>query len=406
MKLKIKKHLIKSIFLAALTALVIILVAYTYFDNNRNTTAQPEKIYYVINPYENVDWDLYGQYKANFHTHSTNSDGINSVRDMVEKYYAMGYDILGITDHNFLSLNWNAIGFSSITAKRLNEISTGLGRSGNPMISIDYSAEQSSVEHINTFWASFINTYDDMQTDVILKCESLGGISHINHPSRYTGGYAADDKISAAASNNITNIKKYTNIFLEYSSCVGMEIISKLDSDSKGDRILWDNILERTTPHDRFVWGFAGDDAHSREAAGYAWNVMLMPELNQAETRTAMENGAFYAVSRVSRFDGINRYYPDGVEICDEGNESTLYLLGQSAPGISRIEVIGSTIAISGTDYDTIEWIADGAFIAVGETIELNDYLRYIGSYVRAQLKSETGIAFTQPFGIKKIALN
>lgn len=56
-----------------------------------------------------------------------------------------------------------------------------------------------------------------------------------------------------------------------------------------------------------------------------------------------------------------------------------------------------NAITISGADYDTIEWIADGEVIATGKTLDLNDHEEEIGSYVRAQLKSDTGIAFTQP---------
>ncbi|MCL2549964.1 MAG: hypothetical protein FWE78_03390, partial [Methanimicrococcus sp.] len=150
----------------------------------------------------------------------------------------------------------------------------------------------------------------------------------------------------------------------------------------------------------RSVWGFSNDDTHSTNATGYSWNVMLMPELNDKETRIAMENGAFYAVSRVSRLDGINRYYPNGTEVIGAGDGTTLYLMNQSTPSISNIAVSESTITITGANYTSIEWIADGKVIATGETINLNDHKTEINSYVRAQLKSGTGIAFTQPFGV------
>lgn len=85
-----------------------------------------------------------------------------------------------------------------------------------------------------------------------------------------------------------------------------MEIINKIDNESRYDRILWDNILKVMMPEGRNVWGFSNDDTHSLNATGYSFNMMLMPELTIASTREAMENGTFYAVSRVSRVDGIN----------------------------------------------------------------------------------------------------
>jgi hypothetical protein len=77
-------------------------------------------------------------------------------------------------------------------------------------------------------------------------------------------------------------------------------------------------------------------------------------------------------------------------------------MLSQNTPSISNIETnaYNGTITISGTDYETIEWIADGVVIATGKTLILLDHQEKMSSYVRAQLKSNTGIAFTQPFGI------
>lgn len=181
-----------------------------------------------------------------------------------------------------------------------------------------------------------------------------------------------------------------------------MEIINKLDNESRWDRIMWDNILMELMPEGRNVWGFSNDDTHSLNATGYAFNMMLMPELTIEETREAMENGTFYAVSRISRIDGINATYPDGTDVRGSGNSSTLYMLEQATPSLSNIVVDQdeNSIAIEGADYDLVEWIADGEVIATGNFIDLNDYQDKVGSYVRAELKSDTGIAFTQPFGV------
>lgn len=370
------------------------------FAANVQQPTQYEKSYEITNPYENVDWTTYGQYKADFHAHSTNSDGGNLTKDMVEDHYRKGYDILSMTDHNYLTKSWEQVNIGAIDSAREAEIVAGVGRNGKGMIDINNTDEQSVVDHINSFFADFNNSSGATMASTIQSVENLGGI---NHAGRYTGG-AAGGAAGIAASNNPATIQKYVDLFAAYKSCVGMEIINKIDNESRCDRILWDNILKEMMPNGRFVWGFSNDDTHSLNATGYSWNVMLMPSLSQETTRKAMETGAFYAVSRVSRLDGINATLPNGSSMPGSGTSSTLYLLDQTTPGISNIAVNqkDNSITITGQNYDTIEWIADGNVIATGTTLDLNDHENEINSYVRAQLKSSTGIAFTQPFGVKE----
>lgn len=376
----------------------------TTFAAQNEIPNQFEKMYTITSPYAQVDWDSYVQYKADFHAHSTNSDGGVLMKDTVEDHYNKGYDILAMTDHNYLTTRWSE-GKNGLTAEREAELEAGIDRDGRGMIDIYQSDEQSVVDHINSFFAPFNNEAGATMATTIQSVEELGGITHINHPGRYTGGKKGGED-GIAASNDPANIQKYVNLFNAYPSCVGMEIVNKIDNESRCDRILWDNILKETMPEGRFVWGFSNDDTHSLDATGYSFNMMLMPELSREETRTAMENGAFYAVSRVSRMDGINATLPNGKSMPGSGNTDTLYLLDQVTPTISNIQVddAENAITISGQNYDQIEWIADGEVIATGKTLDLNDYEDDIHSYVRAQLKSDTGIAFTQPFAVAEKA--
>ena len=367
-------------------------------------STQYEQMYTITSPYANVNWKKYGQYKADFHAHSTNSDGGVLLKDTVEDHYSKGYDILAMTDHNYLTESWSK-GNNGITAKREKEIEKGKGRNKKGMIDIYQSEEQSLTDHINSFYAEFNNKQGATMASTIQSVQEAGGITHINHPGRYTGGKYGGEK-GLGASNDQATIKKYVDLFNAYSSCVGMEIVNKIDNESRCDRILWDNILKETMPQGRFVWGFANDDTHSINATGYSFNMMLMPTLSREETRKAMETGAFYSVSRVSRLDGINASLPNGNDMPGSGNTDTLYLLNQTTPSISNIKVDDeeNSITIYGANYKEIEWIADGEVIAKGNTIDLNDYEDEIHSYVRAQLKSSTGIAFTQPFGVEEKA--
>lgn len=352
----------------------------------------------IDSPYANVNWETYGQYKADFHAHSNESDGSPQPADTVEEHYKKGFDVLALTDHNVTNTTWNrkddptGKGRTYLTDERLEEITNGVGRDGRGMVAIMNSDEQSMSDHLNTFFTPFNNEGGATLESNIAKTQELGGICHINHPGRYTGGKNTSGTAGEEASNNPETVKKYVDLFNKYSACVGMEIINKLDGDSYSDRILWDNILKETMPEGRFVWGFSNDDTHSNSATGHSYNMMLLPSNTSTNVRAAMENGTFYASAKVAKREGytvtdiatINNYQP---------------------PIITNIEVDQNedTITIEGDLYHTIEWIADGEVIATGNTIDLNDYEDKVHSYVRAQLKGNEGISFTQPFGVSAV---
>lgn len=352
----------------------------------------------IDSPYASVDWEAYGQYKADFHAHSNESDGSPQPADTIEEHYKKGFDILALTDHNVTNTTWNrkddptGKGRTYLTDERLQEITYGVGRDGRGMVAIMNSDEQSLSDHLNTFFTPFNNEAGATLESNIAKTQELGGICHINHPGRYTGGSNTSGTAGEEASSNPATVQKYVDLFTKYSACVGMEIINKLDGDSYSDRILWDNILMETMPEGRFVWGFSNDDTHSNSATGHSYNMMLLPSNTPENVRESMENGTFYASAKVAKREGytitdidtINDYQP---------------------PVITNIEVDQDedTITIEGELYHTVEWIADGEVIATGNTIDLNDYEDKIHSYVRAQLKGDEGISFTQPFGISAV---
>ena len=381
---------------AALLAATVLVGSVTVGVSAAGTDGKGSLDYTINSPYKNVNWETYGQYKADFHAHSNESDGSPQPYDTVEEHYRKGYDILALTDHNVTNTTWNrkddptGKGRVYLTDERYNEIKNGTDRDGRGMVAIQNSDEQSQSDHLNTFFAPFNNTSGATLESNIAKCEEVGGISHINHPGRYTGGKNTSGTAGEDASNDPKNIQKYVDLFMKYNSCVGMEIINKLDGDSYSDRILWDNILKETTKEGRFVWGFSNDDTHSNSATGHSYNMMLLPENTATNVRAAMESGAFYASAKVAKREGYTNTNID--EIND-----------YQPPVITNISVDDKedTITIEGDLYNTVEWIADGEVIATGNTIDLNDYEDKINNYVRAQLKGDEGISFTQPFGVQ-----
>ncbi|MDQ2086581.1 dockerin type I domain-containing protein [Herbivorax sp. ANBcel31] len=325
--------------------------------------------YKILNPYESVEWHDFNQYKANFHTHTTESDGENSPKEMIEYYYRIGYDILAITDHDFISTSWDRNDRNPddyLTTERLNEINIGFGRNSRGMKNVPFANEQSmNINHLNTFWTKYNNSCDATLKDNIANCEKTGGISHINHPIN-------------------DNANKYINLFLKYPSCVGIEMLNYRHGNMDSFINTWDTILSATMP-ERPVWGFSNDDSHCLDEIGFNFNMMIMPENTEENIRFSMENGTFYTVTLYVQ----NRH-----------NKSPN--AKGSFPTIKNIEVDSemNSITITGENYHTIQWIADNKVISTGQSINLNNHQDKINNYVRAKLKGSHGLSYSQPFGI------
>ena len=87
-------------------------------------------------------------------------------------------------------------------------------------------------------------------------------------------------------------------------------------------------------------------------------------------------------------------------------NNPVMVVLGmlnsQVTPGINNIVVADNAITITGRNYNRIEWVASGQVIHTGATLDLIEHLDNINhNYVRAQIISTTGVAMTQPFGVR-----
>ncbi|NLP48737.1 MAG: hypothetical protein GX345_07325 [Clostridiales bacterium] len=361
--------------------------------------AASSKTYRIVNPYESVDWDSWGHYKANLHTHSTVSDGNDDFVDVIEEYYARDYDILAMTDHGVVNRGWNVtpsplpiLGFHMIfrrpvplTQERYEEITTGADRGGRGMtdvpLGIELNAGVLKKNHINGFFVDYGHGDWGKENDFegpIAAVDKLGGLTHINHPGDWLGS-AKDIEIA----RDPKNVKFFADIIKKYPSCLGIEIINSHDSPTRHDRVLWDGLLESVIPTGRNVWGFANSDSHKMTEIDTGFEIFMMPENTVENVRTAMENGTFFAHGRIAR-----------PELGDSFRGQGQY------PVVNRISVDheNAIISLEALHYDSIEWVAKGEIIATGSTINLHDHEDQIGRYVRAQLKGPGGICFTQAF--------
>ena len=365
-------------------------------------TAATAMDYKITNPYETVDWDAWEHYRTQLHAHTLYSDGEMNVTDVVEEYYAQGYDILAITDHGVVNKGWNVepqmipvIGYNKLikskeifpmSDERYREITTGADRNGRPMLDVKLGLEMNALtmrkNHVNGFFCGWGQNYlgkeEDYETS-IAGTEKAGGISVINHPGDF---FAANRDIARVYDWN--NLMVFTDSLLAHpDSCVGVEVFNCDDGPDRYDRIIWDRLLMYCIPRGRNIFGFSNDDSHYLRHIGLTAEIMLMPELTEAALRTAMETGTFFACSKIARVEL-------GEEFRGNGNYAN----------VTRIAVddANDVITVTAENADVIEWVADGEVIATGSSIDLREHADEIGTYVRFQIKNEGGMLLSQPF--------
>lgn len=395
--------------------------------------------YKITNPYESVTHLLGNEdnhYKTNLHTHSTYSDATIPLTEMVKEHYNQDFDVLGIADHGVIGREWDQqptliplyqynplIGnkqehftkeeFEAIVAGTYSDGTTRTKKTGLNCLTgaIEGNMLVLQKNHVNGYFM------DDYRTEGVLgdegdfntmieMIEDAGGISHINHPGDWLGSakgelvYDEDGNVMYTPNGDEMtvgyqiatdpgNVQFFANFFRVYPSCLGIEVYNAFDRPTRTDRVLWDGLLKVIIPEGRNVWGFANNDAHTNEDVDTCFMDFILPEYSQANMRTAMENGTFFAVSRYEWGDriGTTMEYPTvtGIVVDDERD----------------------TITITAKNTDSIKWIADGVYIQEDtvsvngvcvSTIKLQNYSEDISCYVRAEIDGPGGRTLTQAF--------
>lgn len=321
----------KKYYLIVLTSLLLVAL-----------TGNSQTVNLTLNPYADVNWATVNQYKANYHTHTTNSDGSQTPSTVINEYYSKGYSILAITDHNVTTWPWPQN--PGMLAVRGNEYSTS--------------------HHMNALM-NFTSSSNNLENG-IPHVQANGGRVQINHPGRY---------------RSPSEWSWYLPWFRDYASCVSLEVFNQGDRYSN-DRQLWDNINENYFAQEgKFAWGTSNDDKHTTSHLYGNFNFMLMPELTEAAFDECLTKGAFY--------------------FCYEPGRSG----NADVPRISNIAVDenSKTITISASGYTSIQWIGPGTtVIATGTVFNYSAYTDH--EFIRAVLDGPMGDSYTQPFGFETVS--
>lgn len=416
---------------------------------------EPEIDYVITSPYEDVDWS-WEQYKTDLHSHTTASDGDNTLKEMIEVNYDYGFDIYAVSDHGVTSYSWidqpvipelkffldiRKPGTEIVTLERTGLTFEGLtynvvtengddyyyqvnedGSEGHRMLRVPYANEQNPTSlnnaHVNTWFVDYghgvVGGTSDYETP-IKAVDELGGLSVINHPGEYTN--ARDEKYTEDAYGDGYEyyINKFESLLTKYPSCIGIDMNSKGDSRTRHDRKLWDIMLMDLTPSGRNVYGIASSDAHRISAAYTGYTRVLMPELTSAALQDALASGNFFAASRCL---GNHNELVEYAEYLFENGSDEAKVIAQDildrqaedydakyeapydvdAPWVNSVIVDDNNdmIVLDVENEYCVRWIANGKTIAWGDTIDLDDYSDELGTYVRAEIFGEGGIVYTQ----------
>ncbi len=379
--------------------------------------------YVLVSPYENVDWETWGLYKGNLHTHSTYSDAEVTYPETILEHYNQGYDFLAMADHGVTGTEWNkpqpmiplylyqyVIGYKQehLTDEQYTGVLSGTyplydgNARGKGMTCVTGANELNYINitksHVNGYFLpeNVGNGFDAGENGheaAVAFIEKNGGYSHINHPGDWIGYDSVDE------ASDPEHVRYFSEIILKYDTCLGFEIFNLFNNTEPYNRILWDNMLMYTLPYGRTFWGFANNDSHNFSEIDSSFMVFALEENNVDNIKDAMLNGNFFSVTRHL---GTNEVIGPETEIDAAGTE---YMY----PTFTSVTTKDHSVSVTVADCNYIQWIANGKVIAsqdvTADTGVITLDLDTIDGaeefmYVRAEVIGDGGMTCTQPIVI------
>lgn len=395
----------------------------------------------ITNPYKNVDWESWDAYKAQFHCHTNASDGYLTVKEVVQKSYDLGYDVLAITDHATLNEGWNNAPelipllrevkkertknapIYPLSEEEYNSFLNGTAPTTNGtvrkngMIDVPKGIELNGATpvtdcHLTGYWSDYgqglAGVYGDYETPA-KGVKDAGGISMLSHVGEYV--YIKKDSYNYVGKKvDDYYANKFARVFLDNKgSCVGMGINSATDEHTRCDRILYDQVLQKTIPNGVVPWGFSFSDSHNNTSLNDAYTMMMMPTLSNDALRKCMENGEFFSVSHYSNGVELN-----GMKEWEEHDfdEDVDAMNMNETPMVTYMSVDeqNDIIYIECENADTITWVSNGNVILRTPvkngkaTLDLHsdNLLDTPEMFVRFYITGEQGICYSQPLVIQR----
>lgn len=434
---------LKKIISVLLTACILFAVAVPALAAD----APAKKNYIITNPYEGIDWEKWEDYKTQLHCHTNASDGFLPISQFVDMHYSLDYEIVALTDHGTLNRGWNVVPETVPLMRYIKKDRTQMSdiipipddeyqqylngthadrsyvttagdtltrTTTNGMLDVPLGNEQNMATpfadcHLTSYWAEYgqgyAGVYGDYETPS-KEVAKLGGITFLSH----VGEYVYPDKDSADHVGQKVDeyyVNKFARIFLDNpGSSLGMGINSATDAHTRCDRILYDQILQKTIPNGVVPWANTFADSHNETSLNDAYTMSWMPELTLEAFRTCLEKGQFFSISHFSNGVELNGMaeMPDFVE--QDVYDTKAYWL-DNTPNVTGVYVDqdADTITVEGINANIITWISNGEVIKResitdgSATLDLHndELLAEPYMFIRFYLSGDNGICYSNP---------
>ena len=267
-----------------LTVAFLIYLKATVFDGKRisrqlteynNISLASFDSFKVMNPYQNKT----RFYKAQLHTHSTNSDGQLSPGELIKEYRERGFAFLAITDHDYIT---KTVSDYVSDEKTANKKGQALKHSNSCLILIE-GEEMTWPRPVRPFGGHLNRLFVDKKVSdkslqtVIDKTAESGGIVVINHPA-FLGSLGTQQWLP----EKLMELKNYALL----------EVVNH-HTDTKINIRYWHALLKHFGP-EKPIWGMAGDDCHTPDEIGQNYLYAQMLEPTRDALRDALQKGNFY----------------------------------------------------------------------------------------------------------------
>jgi len=238
------------------------LSAYTIDIHERKIREKERRKFLVmrnlVSPFESKgNW-----YRANLHTHTTDSDGEAGVEERVEQYKQKGYDILAITDHSDIKKEDNSV-HSTKDFLVISGMETGRY---SPQFDVTYHLVCLNVP------VGF-EVPEGIDADALIKLiRKAGGEVIVGHP--YWCGHNINELLAVEG-----------NIAIEVYNSTCTKIGKGFSS------VHWDNLLDAG----RIIGATAVDDTHRGRDIFMGWTMIKAKQLTLEAVMDALRNGCYYA---------------------------------------------------------------------------------------------------------------
>lgn len=344
-------------------------------------------------PYQEIDWDNIIRARAQFHTHSTHSDGYFSPHYVVDLYHELGYDILAVTDHWKTTWPWTEFSSFEASGRTYRRLEEG-DLNGLPHEDVFVFEDRdpdalgilairgSEPSHVGPRQHHMVSLFSDVTGDQMDFEETLSAAGH-------AGGLLSFAHPARATERNNNELDDYIHYFENYPHIYGIDIFTRATFNQPErwpiSKELMAGLLNHFgSPDDtgwRPVWMTATDDLHGIGDLDRTCQIQLVEAVTEENVYNSLKNGTFFWVAKAFE---------------------------RESPVIESIEFRRGRIKINGSGFDKVYWYFDNQIIHSGETFNLTKhgpdelfYVYFIAQTSDFSIEEGTGAMLgSQPFWV------